>query len=191
MLRAKRGTLAVFVDIIEIEIAGGAPLRVLGQICTLSTSTSCSLRPVPRLFPGLPLRPARTCTTYICLLSFIVLFSFLSSRILHDPSPDHLPLRYLRPRVPLPARLFTISTDLYNLHPRFPHAEVGIPIGSSSPLASPCSAHLPADMDSWRVAVLGDGGVGKTALAVQVRRLSSCARAKLTEGLVYAHLLRR
>ena len=23
-------------------------------------------------------------------------------------------------------------------------------------------------MDSWRVAVLGDGGVGKTALAVQV-----------------------
>ena len=24
-------------------------------------------------------------------------------------------------------------------------------------------------MDSWRVAVLGDGGVGKTALAVQVR----------------------
>ena len=27
-------------------------------------------------------------------------------------------------------------------------------------------------MDSWRVAVLGDGGVGKTALAVQVRPLS-------------------
>lgn len=26
-------------------------------------------------------------------------------------------------------------------------------------------------MDSWRVAVLGDGGVGKTALAVQVRPL--------------------
>ena len=26
-------------------------------------------------------------------------------------------------------------------------------------------------MDSWRVAVLGDGGVGKTALAVQVRAL--------------------
>jgi GTPase SAR1 family protein len=25
-----------------------------------------------------------------------------------------------------------------------------------------------AEMDSWRVAVLGDGGVGKTALAVQV-----------------------
>jgi len=24
-------------------------------------------------------------------------------------------------------------------------------------------------MDNWRVAVLGDGGVGKTALAVQVR----------------------
>ena len=27
-------------------------------------------------------------------------------------------------------------------------------------------------MDSWRVAVLGDGGVGKTALAVQVRVVS-------------------
>lgn len=26
-------------------------------------------------------------------------------------------------------------------------------------------------MDSWRVAVLGDGGVGKTALAVQVSAL--------------------
>lgn len=29
--------------------------------------------------PGLPLRPARTCTTYICLLSFILLFSSLLS----------------------------------------------------------------------------------------------------------------
>ena len=28
------------------------------------------------------------------------------------------------------------------------------------------------EMDSWRVAVLGDGGVGKTALAVQVRSSS-------------------
>ena len=28
-------------------------------------------------------------------------------------------------------------------------------------------------MDNWRVAVLGDGGVGKTALAVQVRSFSS------------------
>ena len=27
-------------------------------------------------------------------------------------------------------------------------------------------------MDNWRVAVLGDGGVGKTALAVQVSGLS-------------------
>lgn len=27
-------------------------------------------------------------------------------------------------------------------------------------------------MDSWRVAVLGDGGVGKTALAVQVSALT-------------------
>ena len=27
---------------------------------------------------------------------------------------------------------------------------------------------VPLDMDNWRVAVLGDGGVGKTALAVQV-----------------------
>lgn len=25
------------------------------------------------------------------------------------------------------------------------------------------------EMDSWRLALLGDGGVGKTALAVQVR----------------------
>jgi len=34
-----------------------------------------------------------------------------------------------------------------------------------------CSPFL-VDMDNWRVAVLGDGGVGKTALAVQVR--TSC-----------------
>ena len=146
---------------------GGAPPRVQAHFCTLSTSTNSP----STLPPASRYDLHDSCTTYICLLSFIVLFSFLSSRILHDPSPDHLPLRYLRPRVPLPARLFTIPTDLHNLHPRFPHAEVGIPIGSSSPLASPCSAHLPADMDSWRVAVLGDGGVGKTALAVQVRTL--------------------
>ena len=31
---------------------------------------------------------------------------------------------------------------------------------------------LQHNMDSWRVAVLGDGGVGKTALAVQVRSSS-------------------
>lgn len=31
-------------------------------------------------------------------------------------------------------------------------------------------------MDSWRVAVLGDGGVGKTALAVQVRASSLLGR---------------
>ena len=30
-------------------------------------------------------------------------------------------------------------------------------------------AHKKLEMDNWRVAVLGDGGVGKTALAVQVR----------------------
>jgi len=29
-------------------------------------------------------------------------------------------------------------------------------------------------MDQWRVTVLGDGGVGKTALAVQVSRFSCC-----------------
>ncbi len=29
-------------------------------------------------------------------------------------------------------------------------------------------------MDNWRVAVLGDGGVGKTALAVQVSTLVCC-----------------
>jgi GTPase SAR1 family protein len=31
------------------------------------------------------------------------------------------------------------------------------------------SDHSDTEMDNWRVAVLGDGGVGKTALAVQVR----------------------
>lgn len=31
-------------------------------------------------------------------------------------------------------------------------------------------------MDNWRVAVLGDGGVGKTALAVQVSALVASTR---------------
>jgi len=30
------------------------------------------------------------------------------------------------------------------------------------------SDYADTEMDNWRVAVLGDGGVGKTALAVQV-----------------------
>jgi GTPase SAR1 family protein len=35
-------------------------------------------------------------------------------------------------------------------------------------------------MDKWRVAVLGDGGVGKTALAVQVRSQAFCNSPGLT-----------
>ena len=164
---------------------------MLGQICTLSTSTSCSPSRVPRLLPGLPLRPARTCTTYICLLSFIALFeSFSSLAPFTTPNPDRLPLRHVRPHLPVP-RPLTIPPDLHNLYSPFLHFEVRISPVPPSQARPACSAPLPADMDSWRVAVLGDGGVGKTALAVQVRRLSACARAKLTEGLVYAQLLRR
>lgn len=39
---------------------------------------------------------------------------------------------------------------------------------------------LQVTMDNWKVAVLGDGGVGKTALAVQVRTL--CCIPLGTEG---------
>lgn len=47
-------------------------------------------------------------------------------------------------------------------------------------------------MDSWRVAVLGDGGVGKTALAVQVsdNRDSSVA-SWLMHTTVHPQLFRR
>lgn len=41
-------------------------------------------------------------------------------------------------------------------------------IPSQAPSTLPIPPFFP-DMDCWRVAVLGDGGVGKTALAVQVR----------------------
>lgn len=37
-------------------------------------------------------------------------------------------------------------------------------------------------MDSWRVAVLGDGGVGKTALAVQVSTFPRIPLTVLTQG---------
>jgi tRNA A37 N6-isopentenylltransferase MiaA len=44
-------------------------------------------------------------------------------------------------------------------------------------------------MDNWRVAVLGDGGVGKTALAVQVStRLPFCITTT-NDCLVYSQLL--
>ena len=46
-----------------------------------------------------------------------------------------------------------------------------IGISGSANVKSTISAHTVfnlAQMDSWRVAMLGDGGVGKTALAVQV-----------------------
>ena len=46
-------------------------------------------------------------------------------------------------------------------------------------------------MDSWRVAVLGDGGVGKTALAVQVRILQFAALYQAHLLLVHTQLFRR
>jgi hypothetical protein len=51
------------------------------------------------------------------------------------------------------------------------------------PLLSCALIPLSAEMDHWRVAVLGDGGVGKTALAVQVSLSSpspSCAPFSLS-----------
>jgi hypothetical protein len=48
------------------------------------------------------------------------------------------------------------------------------------------------EMDHWRVAVLGDGGVGKTALAVQVSLhiIPSSTHADLLFVLVYSELFR-
>ena len=43
-----------------------------------------------------------------------------------------------------------------------------IPISNGTVAALNNSAINTNNMDHWRVAVLGDGGVGKTALAVQV-----------------------
>lgn len=54
------------------------------------------------------------------------------------------------------------------------------PVYSEKPqsVITPVSdARIPADKptDAWRIALLGDGGVGKTALAVQVRLLLICS----------------
>lgn len=42
------------------------------------------------------------------------------------------------------------------------------------------SDHIDTEMDNWRVAVLGDGGVGKTALAVQVSSLGHLGVQRIT-----------
>ena len=44
-------------------------------------------------------------------------------------------------------------------------------------------------MDSWRLVVLGDGGVGNTALAVQVSTPPSISACRVWQSLVYAQLL--
>lgn len=62
-------------------------------------------------------------------------------------------------------RLLVLLSCLFLLSfPFFPDSQVRLLSLSSHPPLIAYSLH----MDSWRVAVLGDGGVGKTALAVQV-----------------------
>lgn len=59
-------------------------------------------------------------------------------------------------------------------------------------LANPHNENININnMDRWRVAVLGDGGVGKTALAVQVSRLApSSLPNSLTPASVHSELFR-
>ena len=67
--------------------------------------------------------------------------------------------------------LYNLSTNIHgpsslsstSIHIHIPfHATFLCPLRVFHP------AHKELEMDSWRVVVLGDGGVGKTALAVQV-----------------------
>lgn len=58
-------------------------------------------------------------------------------------------------------------------------------MSSTSQHSDPRASSVPdpddeKEMDSWRLALLGDGGVGKTALAVQVH---SSARSICTSGV--------
>jgi hypothetical protein len=47
---------------------------------------------------------------------------------------------------------------------------------STQPVTTKSKARIPTDTqpDTWRIVLLGDGGVGKTALATQVRALVPC-----------------
>src|SRR5882724_8022115 len=70
---------------------------------------------------------------------------------------------------PWSANVPSISKPGLSIHWALNYAELRMFVGahkmecySSQPYA------LATKMDSWRIAVLGDGGVGKTALAVQV-----------------------
>jgi hypothetical protein len=95
--------------------------------------------------------------------------STTTSFILSGPSffiaPFYLTLHLIQFHLPPTSTYSTFDLSWFTLLPPFR----GVSICQSSLQVSYQSN---IEMDNWRVAVLGDGGVGKTALAVQVCWLS-------------------
>lgn len=96
--------------------------------------------------------------------------SYESQRPLHERHLPRRSFRYASPSSSFQPHIWASpllsSLFLSSFAPFLLLFSQGLFLTSSDPCLN---SSLESRMDSWRVAVLGDGGVGKTALAVQVR----------------------
>ena len=157
----------------RIEIRKGARLFYhTAHLLLTSPASSSTTRLAPKaIFYDHP----RTCTTF----PFAVLLLFCCHPFLSLECSPYPPLRSILPDRPF---LSCVTPSGHpSCAPRSPSLARSkrpvlpfVPSRGEHPAravrrVTPLLTVAPgAEMDSWRVAVLGDGGVGKTALAVQV-----------------------